>query len=45
MPNLLEEILPEKARYKDVVRVCDICDGQLQVMADIVSQKAVCFFA
>jgi len=44
MPNLLEEILPERARYKDVVKVCDIHDGRLRIMADIVSQKAVCFF-
>jgi hypothetical protein len=44
MPNLLEEILPERARYKDVVKVCDIHDGRLQIMADIVSQKAICFF-
>lgn len=44
MPNLLEEILPERARYKDVVKVYDIQDSRLQIMADVISQKAVCFF-
>ena len=44
MPNLLQEIFPEKAKYQDIVKVCDISDNTLRLMADIISQKAVCFF-
>ncbi|MHC4619147.1 MAG: PEP/pyruvate-binding domain-containing protein [Planctomycetota bacterium] len=43
MPNLLAEIVPEKTKYKDVLRVCDIRDGGLQITGDIVSQKVICF--
>lgn len=45
MPNQLETLLPEKAKYKDVVQVCDITEGRLRMMADVVSQQALCFFA
>ncbi|MHC4719139.1 MAG: PEP/pyruvate-binding domain-containing protein [Planctomycetota bacterium] len=46
MPNKLGEIMPARARYQDVVKVCDVDsdNGQLQMMADIVSQKVICFF-
>jgi hypothetical protein len=43
MPNQLEKILPEKAKYKNVVKVCNFPDNRLQIIADIVSQRLVCF--
>ena len=43
MPNLLGEMLAEKARYKDVVRVCDVRSHNLQIMADVLTQRLVCF--
>ncbi|MHC4060759.1 MAG: PEP/pyruvate-binding domain-containing protein, partial [Planctomycetota bacterium] len=43
-PNLLGEILPEMNKYENVVKVCNLKDGQLQVIADVVSQKVVCIF-
>ncbi|MHC4666408.1 MAG: PEP/pyruvate-binding domain-containing protein, partial [Planctomycetota bacterium] len=43
-PNLLGEILPEMNKYENVVKVCNLKDGQLQVIADVVSQKVVCVF-
>jgi hypothetical protein len=44
MRNLLAEFCPEESKYADVVRVCDVESGQLQIMSDIVSQKVICFF-
>jgi hypothetical protein len=44
MPNRLRSLVPEKARYEDVVRVCDITEGRLRMMADVISQQAWCFF-
>ncbi len=44
MPNQLAALAPEKARYEDVVRVCDITEGRLRMMADVISQEAVCFY-
>jgi len=42
-PNVLGQILPEKAKYADVVKVCDIGPGRLHLTADVVAQKAICF--
>ena len=44
MPNRLGDLVPERAKYEDVVRVCDITDGRLRMMADVISQQALCFF-
>jgi len=43
MPNQLAQILPEKAKYQDIVKVYDVPNDRLQIVADIVSQKLVCF--
>ena len=43
-PNLLDEILPDKGKYRDVVKVCDVGEGALQILADTVSQKVICYF-
>lgn len=45
MHNLLPDILPEDTKYKDVVQVYDIDPEQLQIVADVVSQRVVCFFS
>ena len=42
-PNLLAELLPDDARFADVVRVVDVSGFQLR--ADIVSQRVVCYSA
>ncbi len=44
MPNRLADLMPERARYADVVRVCDITERRLRMLADVVSQQALCFF-
>jgi pyruvate phosphate dikinase-like enzyme len=44
MPNRLGALVPERAKYEDVVRVLDITEGRLRMMADVISQQALCFF-
>ena len=44
MPNLLTSFFPEEQKYEDVVKVYEVGSDQLQIMYDVVSQKAVCFF-
>lgn len=43
LPNALEGLMPASSRYKRVVKVCNLPDDGLQLMADVVSQKLVCF--
>ena len=42
LPNRLTGLLPEYAGYEAVVRVTDLSDAPLQLLADIVSQQVVC---
>lgn len=41
--NLLAKLVPQSAKYKDVIGVYDISSGDLKIMSDIVSQKIICF--
>jgi hypothetical protein len=41
--NALATLLPESGRYEGIVRVCDVAGPQLYLMADIASQKVLCF--
>ncbi|MFH1836714.1 MAG: PEP/pyruvate-binding domain-containing protein [Candidatus Omnitrophota bacterium] len=41
--NVLGEMLPENAKYKDVIGVYDVDDAHLKIMSDVISQKVVCF--
>jgi hypothetical protein len=43
LPNALEGLMPASSRYKRVVKVCNLPDNGLQLMADVVSQKLLCF--
>ncbi len=42
-PNALEGLMPASSRFKQVVRVCLAPEPGLRLMADVVSQKLVCF--
>lgn len=42
--NLLLQILPEAAKYSQTIFVYEIQDQNLQLVADIFSQKLVCYF-
>ncbi|MCK5114807.1 MAG: pyruvate, phosphate dikinase, partial [Phycisphaerae bacterium] len=44
LPNLLTQLLPEEAKYADVVKVYEFDSGQLQIIGDVISQKIACFF-
>ena len=41
--NLLAKLIPQSAKYKDVIGVYDISSGSLKIMSDIISQKIICF--
>ena len=43
MKNNLSGLLPEYAKYEDVVKVCNFPAGDLFLMADILTQRVVCF--
>jgi hypothetical protein len=43
MPNDLEKFAPQSAKYSDIVKVCDTSGYNLQIIADMVSQRLVCF--
>ncbi|NTW06776.1 MAG: pyruvate kinase [Syntrophaceae bacterium] len=44
MPNLLEKIVPEDRQYNDIVRVHDIQNNNLRLLADVVAQEMICYF-
>jgi hypothetical protein len=41
--NLFTKLIPESAKYSDLIGVYDVTDKGLRVMSDVVSQKVVCF--
>lgn len=41
--NVLGILLPDHTQYGNVVKVYDTSEGRLRIMADIVSQRLVCF--
>lgn len=46
--NILPHVLPDNTSFQDVIKVCDVDEGihgKLEIMADIVEQKAVCMFS
>lgn len=46
--NVLPEILPDDAPFRDVIKVYDLDEsvrGKLEIMADVVEQRAVCMFS
>jgi len=44
LPNVLENLSPESGKYKKVLKVCDPGNQKLRLMADVVSQKVICFY-
>lgn len=43
LPNELADLLPEKADYSHVVKICNLKNNKAMILADIVSQKVICF--
>jgi len=44
LPNQLEKILPDSLAYRDVVKVYDAEGENIHIVADVVSQKVMCFY-
>jgi hypothetical protein len=44
-PNLLEELAPQDAKYKEIVRVYDTGECDLRLLSDMVTQQLVCYCA
>jgi len=44
IPNSLTELAPDSQKYSDVVKVYDVANEQIQIICDVVSQQAICFF-
>ncbi len=44
LTDILEKVLPEERRYRDVVRVFDVRDKKVRIVSNVVQQKVVCFF-
>jgi len=43
-PNILTDLMPEDARFANVVHVYDMRARDLRLLSDIVTQKMICFF-
>jgi hypothetical protein len=41
--NLFATLMPESAKYEDLIGVYDVSDRNLRIMSDVVSQKVICF--
>jgi hypothetical protein len=41
--NSIESLEPDSSKYRDVIKVYETTDKDLRIMADIVSQKLICF--
>ncbi|MFA5256375.1 MAG: PEP/pyruvate-binding domain-containing protein [Candidatus Omnitrophota bacterium] len=41
--NIFITLMPQAAKYKNVINVYDVSDRNLRIMSDVVSQKVVCF--
>jgi hypothetical protein len=42
-PVISEQLIPESARYSDVLKVYDVSEHDVQIMTDIISQRLICF--
>jgi len=45
MPNMLSELVTEASKYESVVGVYEMNREQLQIFADLLSRKVLCYFA
>ena len=43
LKNLFAELMPQSAKYKDIIGVYDVGENGLKIMSDVVSQKVICF--
>jgi len=43
LDNLFAKLIPESAKYEDIIGVYDVGAKGLRMMSDVVSQRVVCF--
>ncbi len=43
LPNILTEIVPDSGAYQNIVTVCDFGKKEVRLVADIISQRVICF--
>jgi len=41
-PNIIEKLLPDAGKYKDIIKVFDFKDKELKLLSDIMTQRVVC---
>jgi hypothetical protein len=41
--NLFRELMPESAKFEDLIGVYDVSQDSLKIVSDVLSQKVVCF--
>jgi hypothetical protein len=42
--NQLEELAPDFAKYSDTVKVFDMSEENLKLLADVVNRKVICYY-
>jgi len=42
--NQLDELAPNAAKYRDVVKVFDVSRENLKILADVVNRKVICYY-
>jgi hypothetical protein len=42
-PNQLASLLPDKAKYADVIKVIDLSGAPARIVGDVISQQVMCF--
>ena len=43
LKNLLNELVPQSSKYKDIINVYDVSSKNVKIMSDVISQKIICF--
>jgi len=43
LQNLFTELMPQSAKYKDIINVYDLGEKDLRIVSDVISQKVLCF--
>jgi len=41
--NLFKELMPESAKFEELIGVYDVSDNSLKIVSDVLSQKVMCF--
>ena len=44
IPDRMAEVLPENAKYANVIRFYELRDRKLRIISDVSSRKVICFF-